>query len=113
MEALHLLGKEVKVIIDRPINSKHPKHSFVYELNYGYIPNTMAGDGMEIDVYVMGEEQPLETFLGIVKAIIIRHDDNENKLVVTKKDYKITKEEIVLKTKFQEQYFETEIRLMK
>ena len=34
------LGKEVSIIIDRPLGSKHPKHGFVYEVNYGYVSGT-------------------------------------------------------------------------
>lgn len=49
------LGKFVKVKIDRPLGSKHPKHNFIYPLNYGFIPNTIAGDGEEIDAYIIGE----------------------------------------------------------
>lgn len=45
------LGKNVYVKIDRPLGSLHPKHSFVYEVNYGYIPNTVSGDNEELDAY--------------------------------------------------------------
>lgn len=31
------LGKEVIVKIDRELGSKHPKHGFIYPINYGYI----------------------------------------------------------------------------
>ena len=58
------LGKLVKVKIDRPLGSKHPKHNFIYPLNYGFIPNTIAGDGEEIDAYIIGEFEPLETYEG-------------------------------------------------
>lgn len=107
------LGKKVKVVIDRPNNSRHPKYGFKYPLNYGFIPNTLANDGMEIDAYIIGEIQPLEQFEGIVKAIIIRANDVENKLVVTKPDYKLTVAEIKQKTLFQEQYFDINIELLK
>ncbi len=59
------LGKEVRVTIDRPLGSKDPRHDFVYETNYGYIPNTKAGDGHEIDAYVLEENTPLDEFTGI------------------------------------------------
>lgn len=49
------LGKNVDVVIDRPLGSKHPKWDIYYTLNYGYIPNTISGDGEEIDVYIVGE----------------------------------------------------------
>lgn len=29
------LGKNIKIIIDRPLGSKHPKHGFIYPINYG------------------------------------------------------------------------------
>lgn len=58
------LEKEAEVIIDRPLGSKHPKHDFVYQVNYGYIPNTKAPDGEELDAYVLGVEKPVEFFKG-------------------------------------------------
>ena len=39
------------------------------------IPNTIGGDGEEIDAHVIGEFEPLETFCGYVVAIIHREDD--------------------------------------
>ena len=44
------LGKIVDVNIDRPMGSRHPKHGFIYPVNYGYIPNTVSGDGEELHV---------------------------------------------------------------
>lgn len=54
------LGKEVEVVIDRPLGGKHPKWGFVYPVNYGYIENTKAPDGEEIDVYVLGIIKPVK-----------------------------------------------------
>ena len=71
------LGKLVKVIIDRPLGSKHPSHDFFYPINYGYIPETISGDGEEIDVYIVGEFEPLEIYSGFVVAVIKRENDNE------------------------------------
>lgn len=56
------LVKNVDVIIDRPLGSKHAKWNIYYTLNYGYIPNTISGDGEEIDVYVIGEFEPYFKF---------------------------------------------------
>ena len=33
--AKKFLDEEVEIMIDRPIGSQHPKHDFVYEVNYG------------------------------------------------------------------------------
>lgn len=83
------LNRKVKVIIDRPIGSKHPKYDFIYPINYGYIPNTKADDGKEIDAYILGENSPLKEYEGMVIAVVCRKNDNENKLVVSNKQYSI------------------------
>lgn len=58
------LGKIVNIRIDRPLGSKHPRHDYTYPVNYGFVPDTKAPDGAEIDVYVLGEDKPLDQFLG-------------------------------------------------
>ena len=73
------LTKNVRVIMDRPLGSKHPKHGFIYMLNYGFIPNTISGDGEELDAYVVGVYEPVETFEGRVIAIIHRTNDDDDK----------------------------------
>ena len=88
------LGKEVEIIIDRPIGSRHPKYDFVYEVNYGYIPDTPAPDGKNLDAYYIGTAQPQESVQGMVVAIIHRLEDDDDKLVVLPKGKSITDEEI-------------------
>jgi inorganic pyrophosphatase len=78
------LNQTVTVKMDRPLGTAHPKHGFIYPVNYGYIPNTISGDGEELDAYVLGEHKPLDEFTGVVIAIIHRTNDNDDKLVVTK-----------------------------
>ena len=103
------LDKEVNVKIDRPLNSKHPKHGFKYELNYGYIPNTTSGDGEKLDCYVLGVEEPITKFTGKCIAVIHRLNDDDDKLIVVPEGKEFTDEEIKKLTHFQEQYFESEI----
>lgn len=103
------LDKEVNVKIDRPLNSKHPKHGFKYELNYGYIPNTTSGDGEELDCYVLGVDEPITEFTGKCIAVIHRLNDDDDKLIVVPEGKEFTDEEIKKLTYFQEQYFESEI----
>jgi inorganic pyrophosphatase len=57
-KATEYLGKIVTITIDRPLHSKHPKHGFVYELNYGFVPDSMSPDGEELDAYVIGIKCP-------------------------------------------------------
>ena len=105
-----MLGKTVTVIIDRPMGTYHPKHKDIYyPVNYGYVPGIIAGDGEEQDAYVLGVNEPLQEFTGVVTAIIHRIDDVEDKWVVAPEGVTFTKEEIWDQVKFQEQYFKAEI----
>jgi inorganic pyrophosphatase len=103
------LNKKVKVFVDRPLASKHPKHEMYYPLNYGYIPNTISGDGEEVDAYIIGEFQPLKEFEGTVIAIVHRKNDIEDKLVVSKHLSKYSREQIQALIEFQERFFDSEI----
>ena len=105
-----MLGKTVTVIIDRPMGTYHPKHKDIYyPVNYGYISGIIAGDGEEQDAYVLGVNEPLQEFTGVVTAIIHRIDDVEDKWVVAPEGLTFTKEEIQEQVNFQEQYFQSEI----
>lgn len=99
------IGKVVEVKIDRQMGSKHPKHGFIYPVNYGYVPNTVSGDGEEIDCYVLGVFEPISVFKGKCIAIIHRLNDNDDKLVIVPEDRDFTNEEINVLTEFQERFF--------
>ena len=105
------LNKLVDVVIDRPLGSRHsekyPNH--IYPVNYGYVPNTMSGDNEELDCYILGVFEPLETFKGKCIAIIHRTNDNDDKLIVVPEDRNYSNEEIRALTEFQERFFESEI----
>jgi inorganic pyrophosphatase len=107
--AKDFLGKNVEVIIDRPLGSIHPKHGFIYEVNYGYIAGTLAPDGEELDAYVLGVAKPLEKFSGKCIAIIHRTNDNDDKLVVVPEGESYTGVEIEKLVKFQEMWFKHKI----
>jgi len=99
------LGKTVSVLMDRPMGSKHPKHGFIYPVNYGYIPGTLSGDGEELDAYVLGVEEPRKEFTGKCVAIIHRTDDNDDKLVVVPEKVNFSDKEIEKQVAFQEKWF--------
>ena len=105
------LNKIVDVVMDRPLGSRHsekyPNH--IYPVNYGYVPNTISGDGEELDCYILGVFEPLETFKGKCIAIIHRTNDNDDKLIVVPKGKNYSNEEIRALTEFQERFFESEI----
>ena len=107
VNAKDYLGKKVNVKIDRQLGTRHPKHGFMYMLNYGYIPNTISGDGEELDCYLLGVYEPVENFKGKVIAIIHRTNDDDDKLIVTEDGKNYSDDAIRALTEFQEQYFES------
>ena len=103
-----MIGKLVKVVVDRPLGTRHPNHQeILYTVNYGYIPGIIAPDGEEQDAYILGVSQPVAEFQGRVIAIIHRLNDVEDKWVVAPKGVTFTKEEIMAQVNFQEQHFHT------
>ena len=103
------IGDKVQVVMDRPLGSKHPKHGFIYTLNYGYIPHTVAGDGEEIDAYIIGVFEPLTVYEGYIVARIERRDDVEDKLVVCKERGRYIAEQIAALVEFQERFFDAHV----
>jgi inorganic pyrophosphatase len=108
--AAKFLGKVVKIKIDRPLGSKHPKHDMIYEVNYGFVPDTKAPDGEEIDAYLLGVDNSLDEFTGKCIAVIHRLDDNDDKLIIISENSEnISDEEILRLVNFQEKWFKSEI----
>lgn len=105
--SMKLLDEIITVKIDRPMGSRHPNYGFIYPINYGYIPNTISGDGEELDCYILGVFEPLETFTGKCIAIIHRINDDDDKLIIVPENKSFSDIEIRVLTDFQEQYFES------
>jgi len=101
------LGKKVKIKIDRPLGTKHPKWDSIYGVNYGFVPNTKAPDGYEIDAYVLGINEPIDEFEGICIAIIHRINDDDDKLIIVPENKSFSDEEIINLTNFQEKFFKS------
>ncbi len=107
-----VLGRAVHCVMDRPLGSRHPRYpDMLYPVNYGCVPGVLAGDGAEQDVYVLGPTAPLETFDGVVIAVIHRFDDCEDKWVVAEAGARYTAEDIRAAVAFQEKYYRSEILL--
>ena len=106
-----VIGKIVKVTVDRHMGSRHPKHRDIcYRVNYGYIKGIMSPDGEEQDAYILGVDYPVDEFTGRVIAVIHRYDDIEEKWIVAPVGKTYSAEEIEAQVSFQEQYFNYEIR---
>ncbi|OGY44284.1 MAG: inorganic pyrophosphatase [Candidatus Buchananbacteria bacterium RIFCSPHIGHO2_02_FULL_40_13] len=107
--ARQFLGKKVLAKIDKPIGTKHPKHGFVYMVNYGFIPNTQAPDGEEVDAYVLGVFEPLAEFTGRCIAIIHRLNDNDDKVIIVPEGVDYNDKQIMALTEFQERFFKSKV----
>ena len=104
------LNKTIDVKIDRPIGSSHPNYpDHIYLVNYGYVPNTISGDGEEIDCYILGEYKPLKDYRGTCIAIIHRLEEDDDKLIIVPENKNYTNSEIRLLTDFQEKFYKSEI----
>jgi inorganic pyrophosphatase len=105
-----MIGKVVKVVVDRPLGTHHPKHNdLIYSVNYGYVPGVVAPDGEEQDAYILGIDEPISEFVGKVIAIIHRVDDIEDKWIVAPENKSFSKEEIEKSVAFQEKFFNIKI----
>ena len=58
------LGCTVTIEIDRPIGYEHHKgeKTLIYPINYGYIPDVLGGDSEELDVYLLGVNEPVTEY---------------------------------------------------
>ena len=55
-----MIGNIVKVVVDRPLGTHHPKHNdLIYSVNYGYVPEIFAPDDEEQDAYILGVNAPI------------------------------------------------------
>jgi inorganic pyrophosphatase len=106
------LGRRVRVVVDRPMGSRHPEHEdIVYPINYGYVPGVPGGDGEAQDAYLLGVDEPVARFEGVVAAVIHRLDDMEDKWVVAPEGMAVSAEQVRAATDFQERFFTTRIRV--
>lgn len=107
-----MIGKIVKVKVDRPIGSAHPEYpKHIYPINYGYIEGIIAPDGEEQDAYILGIDEVVDEYEGEVIAIINRKDDVEEKWVVAPIGTRFTSKQIKKAVNFQEKYFDYEIKM--
>ena len=77
-----------EITIDRPRNSAHPKYpNFIYPVDYGYLKETSASDGNEIDIWIGTSD--LKEINGILCTVDPIKKDLETKIV-----YACTEDEV-------------------
>lgn len=104
---------KLNVTVDRPLNFVD-RFGNVYPVNYGFISGIIGGDSEQQDAYIISKTltEPVDTFRGELVAIIHRHNDNEDKWVVTSENEKISEDYILKMTHFLEKYFDSEIEML-
>ena len=100
--AIEYLGKEVNVIVDRQLGSKDAVSDYIYGVNFGFVPNSFALNGDEIEAYVLGVKDPIDGFKGQCGAVLHRIDNSGDRLAVWPSDMTFSDEEIRDLTEFQE-----------
>ena len=103
------IGRTVDVIIDRPAGSAHPRWGWIYPINYGYVPGTTAGDGEEIDVYLLDVREPLERCTATIIGCVLRADDVEFKLIGVRDGGAWSAAAISEAVAFQERFFSSRV----
>lgn len=103
------LGKTVEILMDRPLAYVHEKEKYTltYPINYGFIPDVIGGDGEELDVYLLGVDEPVSKYTAKIIGIVHRENDTEDKLVAAPEGMSFTKEEIAEQVDFQEKYYDS------
>ena len=105
------MGRDVHIVIDRPMGYIHKKEKYTltYPINYGYIPGVLGGDGEELDVYLLGVEEPVSEFDCRIIASVQRRNDVEDKLVAAPAGFSADDREIGAAVSFQEKYYDSVI----
>ena len=105
------LGQTLTIEIDRPVGYVHRKgeKNLVYPINYGYIPGVLGGDGEELDVFLLGVDQPVATYTGRIVGIVYRADDVEDKLIMAPEGMTPTVAEMTEAVHFQEKYYDSHV----
>lgn len=107
------LGQLVRVIVDHPYGSIHPYYpDEECTCNYGYLCPEGRLDEELKNAYVIGPQEPVEYFDGIIVAIIFHRYDHETRFIVAKQK-EIDHQKIIDAIAFQEQNFEVFIKWLK
>jgi len=70
---------EHSIVIDRPKGTAHPRFpDMIYPIDYGYLEQTIGGDGVEIDIFVGSVESGL---IGLLSTHDTAKEDRETKLL--------------------------------
>lgn len=72
----------------------------------------MAQDNEEQDAYIIGINEPLNSYTGEIIAIIHRNNDIEDKWVIAPIGSDFSEDEIMREVAFQEQFFDSSLEML-
>ncbi len=109
LRGMEYLGKSVNVTVESPIGSLHPHYPDVqYPCNCGYVDEVLAETGEYQDAYVIGVNEPTDSFHGVVAAMVYRINDCHARWVITESKV-YDRQEVIDTIGELEQYQETRI----
>lgn len=69
------------MVIDRPKGAMHPQYgNAIYPLDYGYLKDSVSGDGAGMDVWI--GSNPQKGIKGVICTIDLQKNDLEVKVLV-------------------------------
>ena len=104
VNSIDYLGKKVTLKIDRLLGKRHPQYGFIYMINYRYVPDTISGDGEELDAYLIRKFEPVTSSKGRIIAVMHGINDDDDKLVASKNGNDYSDDAIRALTEFQERF---------
>ena len=79
-DALDKLVAGSEIVIDRPKGTAHTRYpEYIYGVDYGYLKDTSAMDGADIDVWVGSGEKKIDAIMCIVD---LAKKDSEIKILI-------------------------------
>ena len=109
-ELLGLIGKNITVQVDRPIGSKHPMNeSMTYPINFGQTSDIKSELRKNVDVYVMGVDEPCDNFHGTCIAVVYPPRNKGFRLIVAPEGKRYNFHEMTAAVDFQERFFKSKI----
>lgn len=103
-----LLGKTVEIIVDQPYGSLDQRTEGIRTLNGGYVKEKITMMDTEVKpAYVVGVQQPVETFTGVVIGLIYHRDDHLIRIIAAPCGMLIDRKAVIEQIGMTEQYYES------
>ena len=107
---MYLLGKTVTVKVERTYGSLDLRSEGELSVNCGYIEEEVTMDDTFIkDAYIVGVHEPLESFTGVVIALLYHEEDDLIRAVVGRQGEVIDHEQVIQEIGMVEQYYNARI----